>query len=881
MTRYNKGVAALSVLAVLLLVGAFLFNPLGETVDAKQDSKVSNKSPLPKALVPVVAKSLSKDDSSYHINSTKDLHTANTPRHGLETRFEKNSATFKSGSDSFELSLDALGRGDQLNPVASVSGVKAIDNRLEYIRGDVTEWYVNSLLGMEQGFTLSQRPEGKSEQVNILLGLNTEGDLNAKDSENGKSIIFTDSSDNEVMSYSKLYVYDAEGKELESTMKLSDKGIVIAFNDTEATYPVVVDPLVEVQRILASNGNDNDLFGACSAVYDMFAVVGAPDKGRGFAYIFERDMAGVWNEVIVLRGQDFGASSGAEFGAACDIAATENFGPGVTAFAVIGAPEDDLGAGSDHGAGYVFERDGSGTWTFEQEISASPRQTEADFGFDVAITEEGYIIAGAPDDNFGLNCPPFFFSNADKGRAYIYERNGSWPATQTQRIQSAVPFCDDNFGEGVGIDGSFAMVGAPGTTKVIPNFPFFLTDAGAVYAFERDGTWSQNGTRIIPSQVDADDEFGDHVDVYTGDSGTRAIVGAPEASFGGDEGAGEAYILERTGGSPPNWDSNIQRLRAPVEFRGEEFEFGSCVGIWGDYAIVGAEDEDIDGDNAVGASYIFGLDEGSWVFEQRLLASDPGANDKFGTSCDIDDLMLSMVYSPVAIVGAEDNDIDGENDQGAAYLFEQEQTGTITIAKQTIPDGFVADFDFEGIGFEPGNECESFTLSDDGEQECGEQDAGTYTINETVTNDSEVIVTCDSGDWEQVDDGVVIELVGGDDITCTFTNTLPLELGPILPGVKNNVNTMTVAQATPGGQVAFVWGFGLGTTIIGGPICNGIELGINPLEFLGFVNADGAGIAEFLFFVPSLGNNALAYTQAVDIDTCRASEVVENLLSGN
>jgi hypothetical protein len=185
---------------VLLLVGTFLFNPLGETVDAEQNSKVSNKSPLPNSLLPVVAKSLSKDGPSYHINSTKDLHTANTPRHGLETKFEKSSVTFKSGSDSFELSLDALGRGDQINPVADVSEVKTIDNRLEYTRGEVAEWYLNSLLGMEQGFTLSQRPDGAEDKVSVVLGLSTKGDLTPKDSKDGKSIIFTDSSGEVAMS---------------------------------------------------------------------------------------------------------------------------------------------------------------------------------------------------------------------------------------------------------------------------------------------------------------------------------------------------------------------------------------------------------------------------------------------------------------------------------------------------------------------------------------------------------------------------------------------------------------------------------------------------------------------------------------------------------
>ncbi len=314
MNRYSLRVSALSILVVFLLGSIFLFNPFGESVDAKQDQKISKSSSLPSALVPVVAKSLGKDDPSYHINSTKDLHIAKTPRHGLETSFEKSSVTFKSGSDSFELSLDALGRGDQLNPVADVSEVKSVDNRLEYTRGDVTEWYLNSLLGMEQGFTLSQRPDGAEDKVSVVLGLSTKGDLTPNDSKDGKSIIFTDSSGEVAMSYSKLYVYDANHKELESSMKLSDKGIVIAFNDTGATYPVVVDPLVEVQRILASNGNDFDYFGWCSAVYDKFAVVGAPFKGRGYAYIFERDMLlGTWNEVEVIRGEDDGAQSDAEF----------------------------------------------------------------------------------------------------------------------------------------------------------------------------------------------------------------------------------------------------------------------------------------------------------------------------------------------------------------------------------------------------------------------------------------------------------------------------------------------------------------------------------------------------------------------------------------
>ncbi|MGB2692022.1 MAG: hypothetical protein WBC96_05975, partial [Thermodesulfobacteriota bacterium] len=631
-------------------------------------------------------------------------------------------------------------------------------------------------------------------------------------------------------------------------------------------------------------------FGWCSAVYDKFAVVGAPFKGDGYAYIYERDMLGIWNEVRVLDGDDDGTSNDAEFGTSCDIAGTFNFGPGVTAFAVIGAPEDDRSSGSDPGAAYIYERDAVGIWTLAQQIEASNPFSESEMGFgeSVAITSEGYVLVGAPDENF--NGPG---SDSDRGAAYFFERNGSWTNTQTQRVTASDSSGGDLFGFAVGLDGVYSIIGAP-------NWDDSGNDnEGAVYAFERDGTWSQNGSAINPSDVDNDDHFGESVDVYTGGSGTRAIAGAPDADFGGpgpDGNRGEAYILERTDGSAPNWNSDITRIRSQFP-QGSAF-FGACVGIWAEYAIGGSPFQNFSNPGSgltdKGIATIYTIDDGSWPVEQTIVASDANSFDFFGASCDIDGLAFPLVmemdsvetnsgpyvtFEPVVIVGAPGNNIDGETDQGAAYLFEQEQeNGTITIQKETIPDGFVADFDFEGTGFEPGNECESFTLSDGEELECGEQPAGTYTITETGTNDSTVVVTCDSGTWNQMYDSVVIELEAGDDITCTFTNTLPLELTPLFPSIRNSVNSMTATQATPGGNVAFVWGFSTGTSIVGGSTCNGLELGIDPYQFLGIVTADGDGEAEMVFFVPSLAGVNPVYSQAIDLPTCRASEVVESIL---
>jgi hypothetical protein len=108
-----------------------------------------------------------------------------------------------------------------------------------------------------------------------------------------------------------------------------------------------------------------------------------------------------------------------------------------------------------------------------------------------------------------------------------------------------------------------------------------------------------------------------------------------------------------------------------------------------------------------------------------------------------------------------------------------------------------------------------------------------------------------------------------------------LLLGNIFPGIKNNINFITASNATPEGRVAFVWGFRLGSLTISGLGCTDIELGISPIQLIGRATADGDGEATLKFFVPALGNTVIAYTQAVDLDTCLVSEVIENILLNN
>ncbi|GJM15084.1 MAG: hypothetical protein DHS20C13_04110 [Thermodesulfobacteriota bacterium] len=132
-------------------------------------------------------------------------------------------------------------------------------------------------------------------------------------------------------------------------------------------------------------------------------------------------------------------------------------------------------------------------------------------------------------------------------------------------------------------------------------------------------------------------------------------------------------------------------------------------------------------------------------------------------------------------------------------------------------------------------------------------------------------------------------LIVGDDATgdsgtlncwcLDITTSEPLETEGIFPAVSNNYNSMTASGASPGGNVAFLWSFMYGSTTIAGPVCPGLEVGLSPVNILAIETADVDGMAEAIFFVPHWA--IVLYTQIVDIDTCRAGEVIENVHSNN
>ena len=110
-----------------------------------------------------------------------------------------------------------------------------------------------------------------------------------------------------------------------------------------------------------------------------------------------------------------------------------------------------------------------------------------------------------------------------------------------------------------------------------------------------------------------------------------------------------------------DWDE-ITRL---ISSDGEPDDwFGESVDIDEDYAIIGARLDDDNG-NASGSAYIFKNNNGSWIQEEKLIASNGSEYDGFGCSVSIDD--------DYAIVGAFGR-------PGQVYIFERSMSGWVEVA---------------------------------------------------------------------------------------------------------------------------------------------------------------------------------------------------------
>ncbi len=409
-------------------------------------------------------------------------HKAYNPSQRYGVEFDGASAAVRADDSDFRISIAGWGRPGSMQTAAAPE-VHAEGDRIEYRRGPVTEWYVNSRFGLEQGFTLHVRPEGEG-ALGVSLAVN--GNLVPRLESASAVELVRDG--RTVLRYGGLKAWDAAGRPLASHMEVSGSEIRLIVEDNGAQYPLTIDPLLERARLTASDGKEGDYFGWSVALSDDTAVIGAVGNSsyKGAAYVFMRSL-GAWVEIQRLTAPDGGA--GDLFGYAASVSGNT---------LVIGAPYAPGG-----GAAYVFVVS-SGVWTLQQKLAGLGR-----FAHSVSLSGDTAVIGDPVDGN---------------GAVSVFVRNGNvW--TLQQKLIASDGGGGDFFGSAVAFSADTVVIGAP-----------LASPQGAAYVFVRSGNvWTQQ-QKLFAS--DGANGFGSSVAL----SGNTVLIGGGDGFS-----PGSAHVFVRSG----------------------------------------------------------------------------------------------------------------------------------------------------------------------------------------------------------------------------------------------------------------------------------------------------------------------------------------------
>ena len=279
-----------------------------------------------------------------------------------------------------------------------------------------------------------------------------------------------------------------------------------------------------------------------------------------------------------------------------------------------------------------------------QQLEVTDLNSSSHFGQSVEISSNTLFV-GAPGAD-GLT--------ANSGRVFLYSPvDTGW--VNAGELETFYRDADMEFGASISADNGRAIVGAPGADRM-------ENGAGTAMIFERndEGEWREVAL-LVPDTIQWNANFGTSVSI----SGDLAIVGA---IFGqtNNEVTGSAYIFSRQ--DEGTWEQTA-RLR-PSNLNYDD-RYGSSVAISGNTAVVGAPNDDENGEDA-GAAYIFEKqDDGTWQENTKLAPA--GRDGNFGSSVAISDNKIA--------VGAH-----WYLTEGTTFVFQKMADGTWEESTMLDPD---------------------------------------------------------------------------------------------------------------------------------------------------------------------------------------------------
>ena len=287
---------------------------------------------------------------------------------------------------------------------------------------------------------------------------------------------------------------------------------------------------VKIAKVTAPDGEAGDSFGYSVAIDGDTLVVGARledegGKNAGAAYVFNRNLGGANSFGFVTKLTDTNAEEKDQFGHTVAVDGSS---------ILVGARLDDA-AGRNAGTAIVFDNVG-GTWTQTLELAPSNLAKGDQYGFDVAIDGDMFLVGVRKSNELGI----------DTGSAYLFDRNlggtDNFGIASHFVADDAVDF--DWFGNSVDINGDTVAIGRPirdGKNRT-----------GQVHVFQRNegGTdmWGQVAQVTSPDEA-RQNQFGYSVGlndtgVYVGARLDQAISKNGGRVYSFDEASG--WELDRT-----------------------------------------------------------------------------------------------------------------------------------------------------------------------------------------------------------------------------------------------------------------------------------------------------------------------------------------------
>nr|WP_298937103.1 FG-GAP-like repeat-containing protein [uncultured Dyadobacter sp.] len=509
-----RGAAALGALITLLAL-AVIFRNGGKTTSFIGPDKVIpalTDTPSGGTLASIQKQIASRE---YHITYDSAHHALQSPnrQHNLRAYYRPGKLTIQNRVDSagqdFQVQLVNEGIYADGKLIAKAQSDAAVDNRGDTLRiahRGFTEEFVNNQAGVRQNFIISRAPGGTRR---LSVHLSVRG-LHAKQQDGDQLAFYRDKkgSQADLLTYSDLNCWDAEGKPLAASIALAGDQIEINVEAANAAYPITIDPIIangnptnadktlEINQSYAWLGFSVSTAGDVNGDGYSDVLVGAPkyDNGQadeGAAFLYPGIAGGISLAATVLECNQANAQMGYSVSNAGDIN-KDGF-----ADIMVGTPYYDAST-SNEGVVMIYKGSANGLVTNSPYIFKLD-QAEANLGISVAmagdVNGDGYsdMLAGAHQFDNGQ-------SNEGVGVLILGANNGlgTYTLMECNQKDAMMGFAVAGAGDVDGDGFSDVMAGA----RLYSNGQY-LEGAAFIFKGSAGGLVTANPTVIESNQIDA------------------------------------------------------------------------------------------------------------------------------------------------------------------------------------------------------------------------------------------------------------------------------------------------------------------------------------------------------------------------------------------